>query len=219
MEPSPQQPQPPYGQQPYPGQQYPQQPGYGQQGYGQQGYGYQGYGQNHYQQGGYYQQGYVYPGQETLPPGTVAADKGKRIAAAIIDGLVVGLVAMAIMFVIGILPMIAMGASAEANGGDPPGILIALGIIGMLVGYAQMFFTPFVYKALAESKRGATIGKRAMRLRVIDLQTLGNPQKGKSFLRALIYFLLGWISCLWILFDPREQALHDKAGNTAVIAA
>ncbi|MDA2809719.1 RDD family protein [Nocardiopsis sp. RSe5-2] len=211
--------QPPYG----------QQPGYGQQGYGQQGYGQQyqqGYGQQQYQQGyaqqgGYYQQqGNPYGQQEMLPPGTVAADKGRRFVAALLDGLFMTLIGFGIALVLMIGPTILMAASAESSlDGEPAGWAVVVMAVGMISGYALMFILPFLYKGRAEAKRGATPGKRIMKMRVIDLNTLGNPRMGASMLRTLIYYLLGWISCLWILFDPRQQALHDKAATTAVVDA
>lgn len=216
--------QPPYG----------QQPGYGQQGYGHQGYDQQyqqaygqqqyqqGYGQQGYaQQGGYYQQqGNPYGQQEMLPPGTVAADKGRRFAAALLDGLFMLLINLGIMLVLMGGPALLLGLTASSSPtGEPAAWTAVVMMIGMLAGYALIFAVPFLYKGRAEAKRGSTPGKRIMKMRVIDLNTLGNPRMGASMLRTLIYYLLGWISCLWILFDPRQQALHDKAATTAVIDA
>jgi uncharacterized RDD family membrane protein YckC len=74
---------------------------------------------------------------------------------------------------------------------------------------------------------GSTLGKMATGIRVRPLNTEGLPTWGQSILRFVgfevfsavpsvggFYFL---IDVLWLLWDPRRQALHDKIAGTAVV--
>jgi uncharacterized RDD family membrane protein YckC len=74
---------------------------------------------------------------------------------------------------------------------------------------------------------GSTLGKMATAIRVRPLATEGLPSWGQSVLRFVgfevfaavpsvggFYFL---IDVLWLLWDPRRQALHDKIAGTAVV--
>ncbi|MGD9740420.1 MAG: RDD family protein [Bauldia sp.] len=68
---------------------------------------------------------------------------------------------------------------------------------------------------------GATLGKMALRLRVVSADTLGylsfGQVVGRWFAQILsaIPLLLGFI---WAAFDPRKQAWHDKLAGTFVLA-
>jgi uncharacterized RDD family membrane protein YckC len=63
-------------------------------------------------------------------------------------------------------------------------------------------------------------GKRALRLQIVDADS-GHPMTvGQAVLRTIGY-LLTFATCgagfLWILFNPRRQALHDRIANTVVV--
>ena len=71
-------------------------------------------------------------------------------------------------------------------------------------------------------KRGCSIGQRFMKLRVVGEH--GEPLTlGKLVLRLLIQVGFAFIAIvellnlLWPLWDPKRQALHDKAVNSFVI--
>jgi uncharacterized RDD family membrane protein YckC len=88
-----------------------------------------------------------------------------------------------------------------------PTIIIAIVYYGLLTGYW-----------------GTTIGKRAVGTWVVraeDSSVIGLP---RAFLRAVIFVVGGevvplffLIDNLWLLWDPRRQALHDKAARTLVV--
>ncbi|MPW22492.1 RDD family protein [Paraburkholderia sp. CNPSo 3157] len=63
-------------------------------------------------------------------------------------------------------------------------------------------------------------GKRAMRLRIVDADT-GKPMTVKQAILRTVGYLLTFATCgtgfLWVLFNPRKQALHDRVANTVVI--
>jgi uncharacterized RDD family membrane protein YckC len=68
--------------------------------------------------------------------------------------------------------------------------------------------------------RSATPGKMLLGLHIVDAQTGGGLSLGQSIVRFFAYvastipFGLGF---LWIAFDPRKQAWHDKLAGTVVI--
>ena len=78
----------------------------------------------------------------------------------------------------------------------------------------------FAYHALFVTLYGATLGKIAVKIRVISLQTGDTPDLPTSVMRSAIrlisesFFLLGFI---WGLMDPNRQTWHDKLPRTLVI--
>ena len=68
--------------------------------------------------------------------------------------------------------------------------------------------------------RGATPGKMALALRIVDAKTLGPLGKGQAVGRYLAYYLSSIVLCLgllWVAFDRRKQGWHDKLAGTFVI--
>lgn len=66
----------------------------------------------------------------------------------------------------------------------------------------------------------ATPGKKLLRLRIVDAETLGAPRLSQYLLRCGAYFLsllpllLGFF---WIGWDSKKQGWHDKIAGTLVI--
>lgn len=165
-----------YGQQGYGQQNYGQQ-AYGQQNYGQQNYGQQNYGQQAYGQQNYGQQGY---GQQN-PPGGAPAGIGDRFLARLIDGLLVGVVYYLIATII--------VAIFVQNLFDANQVMTAT-IISQLINTAL----GLGYFAYMESSRGQTLGKMAMKLKV-----LGPNGANPSFAEALKRNIFMAISLLAII--------------------
>ncbi|MGK7867942.1 RDD family protein [Falsiroseomonas sp. E2-1-a20] len=98
---------------------------------------------------------------------------------------------------------------ALANGGELSGAGEAMAnIIGALV--VLTFW----------ADRGATPGKLALGLRIVDAETGGQPSLRRLVLRYLGYLLSAIPLCLgyfWMLWDPRRQTWHDKLGRTLVV--
>ena len=69
---------------------------------------------------------------------------------------------------------------------------------------------------------GATPGKLLLDLRVVDVARGERPGYVRAIIRYLGYFVsfltLG-LGFLWVVFDRRSQALHDKLAGTCVIVA
>ena len=78
------------------------------------------------------------------------------------------------------------------------------------------------YQAFFTMKYGASLGKLAVKVRVIDIKTLQTPDVMISLNRSIfrvvgeLFFYFGF---LWGILDPLRQALHDKTARTLVIDA
>jgi uncharacterized RDD family membrane protein YckC len=68
--------------------------------------------------------------------------------------------------------------------------------------------------------RGATPGKMAIGAKIVDARSGAIPSTGRLVLRFFAYIAsilpLG-LGFLWIAFDRRKQAFHDKIARTVVI--
>lgn len=79
-----------------------------------------------------------------------------------------------------------------------------------------------IYQAFFVMQYGASLGKIAMKIRVIEIKTLNNPSVLSSLNRAIfriiseMFFYLGF---LWGMFDPFRQTWHDKTAKTLVVNA
>ncbi len=79
-----------------------------------------------------------------------------------------------------------------------------------------------VYQAFFVMQYGATLGKMALKIRVIEIATLANPNVLVSLNRAIfrviseMFFYLGF---LWGMLNPSRQAWHDVTAKTLVVNA
>jgi len=79
-----------------------------------------------------------------------------------------------------------------------------------------------LYQSFFVTQYGATLGKLALKIRVIEIATLDNPNIAHSINRAvfrIISEMLFYLGFLWALFDPARQAWHDKTAKTLVVNA
>jgi len=78
------------------------------------------------------------------------------------------------------------------------------------------------YQTFFVMQYGATLGKLAMKIRVIEIATLANPSFGVSFNRAIfrvISEMLFYLGFLWGVMNPTRQTWHDKTAKTLVVNA
>jgi uncharacterized RDD family membrane protein YckC len=86
----------------------------------------------------------------------------------------------------------------------------------------EYMFIKIAYQTFFVMQYGATLGKMAAKIRVIQIDTLANPNIIVSLNRAIfrviseMFFYLGF---LWGMFDPFRQTLHDKTAKTLVVNA
>lgn len=204
--------QPPPGYGPYPGQQAPGQPGppYGQgPPYGPP-------------PAGDYQPQSAYGTQPggTGTPAPPLGGSGPRFLARLLDGLIVFLLTLLVG-----APLIAdyvgdiRDSFAQSQSFDGQ-----LSLTGISTGVY------FLYDWLLHAFwNGQTVGKRALGIRVANLETGHSPSAGQQAGRSAIFALPAIVPCcgnifwlvnvLWHIWDkPFQQCLHDKPTRTVVVA-
>ena len=79
-----------------------------------------------------------------------------------------------------------------------------------------------VYQAFFVMQYGASLGKMAMKIRVIEIRTLQNPNVLVSINRAIfrvISEMLFYLGFLWGVLSPTKQTWHDLTAKTLVVNA
>jgi uncharacterized RDD family membrane protein YckC len=111
----------------------------------------------------------------------------RRFGAALIDGIVVGIVDTVLRLLLG-------GAGAG---------------LGIVVSFA--YYTYF------HGTTGQTPGDAALGLKVLDIDSREVIGYQRAFVRCLVSIVSGLVlvlGYLWMLWDPRRQTWHDKAAGT-----
>ncbi|MGW1952505.1 RDD family protein [Streptomyces sp. NPDC001920] len=216
----------PYGQpqNPQQGYGYPQQ---GQPGYPQQ----PGYGYPQAPQGVPPQGGYGYPQQPGYPggPGTPrVASMGRRFGARLIDGVAFGIIYF-VLAAIGVAGSFSAAQDCDPYAADYNTCINdastnIVASIGAVVGVLALI--GLLYEWLMVGLVGATLGKMAVGLRVVKVDTGQKPGLGSSFIRWIIP-IVGSLACgigqLLVYLSPfwdksgRQQGWHDKAASTMVV--
>lgn len=216
-----------YGDQGYP-QQVPGQPGYGQPPYGEQAYGQPQYGQYGPPQDGAqypqdqqgvwqaptYQQGTVPPWQAqygAMPGQPRVPSVWARLGARVIDALIVGIPLAIIGSITGWDQLSTSSSSFRYNAGN--------GIYNVVRDLIMAAYCAYFYMA-----KGATPGKMALRLQVVDERNGQRLSFGRGFLREIVLSVTGLLCLLGyfsIFFDGtgRKRGWHDKAAQSWVIGA
>ncbi|MCW9026531.1 MAG: RDD family protein, partial [Thiovulaceae bacterium] len=94
-----------------------------------------------------------------------------------------------------------------------------------MIELTNMFVLEFlaikiIYQAFFIMQYGASIGKLVMKIHVIEIATLQNPNVLNSLNRAIfrvISELIFYLGFLWGIFDPSRQTWHDKTAKTLVV--
>ena len=124
-----------------------------------------------------------------------------RLGAAIIDSI---LIVIVVNVFTGAFSVTSEGitASASASGNTPFLISVAYYIL-MTVNY------------------GATLGKMALKIKVVSEETGENLTYGNAILRELVGKIVSGIviglGYFWMLWDDKRQAWHDKIGRSLVV--
>ncbi|GIG64919.1 putative RDD family membrane protein YckC [Phytomonospora endophytica] len=122
---------------------------------------------------------------------------------------------------VGIVTAVRFPEYAEASETvDTPGPVFAMNLV--LIGMVLVLLA--VYQGLCVAMWGATIGKRAMRLRVVrvaDGGAVGWSQAAGRAGATLLFSVvpvLGHLDLGWAFRDkPNRQTLHDKLAGTVVV--
>ena len=125
----------------------------------------------------------------------------QRAAAFAIDALIVTVI---------LVPLMVLGFGIRRVSLDPAehswDFLAVLGIAVAIIGFWRYC--------------GATPGKIALGVRVVDAATGQQPSLPRLVLRFVAYFVSAfplYLGFLWIAFDRRKQGWHDKIARTIVI--
>jgi uncharacterized RDD family membrane protein YckC len=153
-----------------------------------------------------------------------------RFAALLIDGIIVGLFSIPAFIAIQAGPTEIETCSVDESGdvqfGEPDNALCEVPTTGTWVMFGALQVAAVVgtlaYYGIMEGKGTQTVGKKALGIRVVDINT-GEPigvgrDIGRQFARILsaIPCYLGYF---WMLWDDQKQAWHDKIVSDVVVKA
>jgi uncharacterized RDD family membrane protein YckC len=136
---------------------------------------------------------------------------GPRLIAYILDGIFLNLLCL--------LPAagIWLAMFLPTSRGEEPG-LVAWAITAVCT--LLIFIVAFGYYIYFVGAKGATPGKKLMKLKVALVDGRYPIGYGKAFLRMIGYAVSGficYIGFLMILWDKEKRGLHDKIAGTIVI--
>lgn len=164
------------------------------------------------------------PPAPVVAPPPVAATSVRASATRVATGepadflprLLAYLVDAAILTAVAVVIMVPTGIIAGLLGRKVP--ILALLLSG--VGYLLLLAICIGYPVYFWANRGATPGKKFLKLRVIRVDGVDPIGYGKAFLRLVGYMASGfilYIGFLMILFTERKQGLHDMIAGTLVV--
>ncbi|WP_248961651.1 RDD family protein [Sphaerisporangium perillae] len=153
-------------------------------------------------------EGYGQGGPPYGPWGAPLAGRWRRLFAGLLDLLIVGVLTSP--FSTTVAQRLPDGTVEVVRAGN-----------GLMV--AAVWFLYFWL--LTAFWNGQTLGKKLFRLRVVQFPTQEPVTAGQAAVREAVYGIFGVVCCLgvidllWILFDGKKQALHDKAASTIAVDA
>lgn len=139
-------------------------------------------------------------------PAVTLATPWARLAARIVDGLVLALVFTGLVAT----------DTVTADLTRPQDVSSAF--IAMAILVTILYETSFV------GLRGQTPGKMVVRISVVRVENGDPPGWGRGLMRSVLPAVAnlvpfgGLIVYGWLLWDPRRQGLHDKVAQTLVVA-
>ncbi|MFI5895376.1 RDD family protein [Actinoplanes sp. NPDC051513] len=168
----------------------------------------------------------VGPPPPISPAGAPLADFGTRLLAYIIDALLVGAVAFVYLIVAGI--MLGLSLAGRPTTDDPNVFLhqIWLPLLLIEAGFFVLYLLVYyLYEVEFMHRSGQTLGKKAMKIRVVPIDPSARLTRGMAARRYLVQHVAGmfvpffsYVDGLWQLWDkPYLQTLHDKAAQTVVV--
>ncbi|MER0245536.1 RDD family protein, partial [Streptomyces sp. HSW2009] len=154
------------------------------------------------------------------------AGLGRRLAARLIDTVVLGGLVGAVAFPLWTKAKDHVDEKVEAakQTGETVTVYLLDGTTGLYLGLvvAALLLLGVVYEALPTARWGRTLGKLLCGVRVLDIEDHDRPTFLAALRRWLVYGLLGLlvigvVNVVWCLFDrPWRQCWHDKAARTFV---
>ncbi|MFC9470347.1 RDD family protein, partial [Streptomyces coelicoflavus] len=154
------------------------------------------------------------------------AGLGKRLAARLIDTVVLAGVTAAAAVPLGVKAIDHVNDKIDEAklSGETVTVWLLDGTTSTYLGIvlAVLLLFGVVYEALPTAKWGRTLGKKLLGLEVRDIEAHEPPSFGAALRRWLVYSVpgllaVGVVGVAWCLFDrPWHQCWHDKAAGTFV---
>jgi uncharacterized RDD family membrane protein YckC len=144
------------------------------------------------------------------PPPEVLAGFWRRLVAAFLDWLLLGVLAAAIGALVGIDT-----ASPPPVQGD--GFQVQFNWAGPYLLVELVYFTYF-----HATSAGQSIGNKILGIRVLDADTGRSLPYVRAFVRVLVSNLSAlpcFLGYFWMLWDRRKQTWHDMVANSLVVRA
>jgi len=145
-----------------------------------------------------------------------------RVGATLIDGLIIGVGALAIMAIFGGVFSVGFFASEETG-------VIAV-IVGLMLSFVAIAIVALLYAPLMMDRtNGKTLGRMAMGIRVVRANgqpmTFGFAMLREVAVKALLFGFAGSLTfglanladVLWPLWDDENRALHDFLVDTRTV--
>ena len=118
----------------------------------------------------------------------------RRLAAAVIDGILLAIVDAVVRAIL------------------PVGAYL---VVSLIINWG--YFT-----AMEGSARGATLGKMALGIRVLDFERGGRLSYGRALVRTVAKILSAipiFLGYFWMLWDAERRTWHDKIAGAVVVPA
>jgi uncharacterized RDD family membrane protein YckC len=135
------------------------------------------------------------------------ASVGRRWVASFVDSLIVGFGSMIITIPLGIVGAINKDSSTP--------------IITNMISQLVVMLISAVYYVYLTGTKGQTLGKMALKIKVIKKDSGKIPDFTSSFLREtvgkFISAIVFGVGYLWAIWDKDKQTWHDKIANTVVV--
>ncbi|WP_328838938.1 RDD family protein [Streptomyces europaeiscabiei] len=154
------------------------------------------------------------------------AGLARRLAARLVDTLVVGSVTAAAAVPFGTKAMDHIDEKIDAAklSGEKVTVWLVDGTTSVYLGIilGVLFLVSALYEVLPTARWGRTLGKRLLGIDVRDIEGHEPPSFGSSLRRWLVHTVsgllgIGVIGVLWCVWDkPWRQCWHDKAAHTFV---
>ncbi len=141
-----------------------------------------------------------------------------RFMASMIDGLILSVVYM-VLFFGGFMAMVFFGVGAASVNNEAASVTLVAIMSAAFFLWVLLWFGLQLFYYVYFTAKGATPGKRALGLRVVD-EAGNNLDYGKAFLREVIgkwiSGLIFGVGYLMVGFDEKKQGLHDKIAGSYV---
>ena len=162
------------------------------------------------------------PGPREVAPAHVLSGWWRRVGAAVVDGIVIGVGALVLL--VAVTAPFSVGFFAS-DGAGATSLVIGLLVAIVCVTVAALLYAP----AMMTRTDGRTLGRMVTGIRVVrasgEPMNFGTALLREVVLKAFAFPLIGSITggilslldILWPLWDGENRALHDIVVDTRVV--